>query len=268
MNRERDDERAAKVILEEAMGFELEHADTNGGVDYISTDGIHAVEVTRVTDGERRAAWGAFRKSPAAETSHRGLNTCWVAFVSDTHPNVKGLRQKLHSWLVDLELAGQQDFDRNAATRHVIELGPLSHVYRPLLAAEIERASAVPHPVHREAHDHRVYLTLGSGGSSSGSDEALVLLGETLSEKTDNPKKLQESGAQRRHLFVWLDDATRSDIARPLSRDAPSWDISDYGLPSQAPDLDPAVTDLWVVHEGSRLGWGWNGETWRELRGS
>lgn len=47
MNKERRDERDAKAIVEKTLEIELEHADKEGGVDYRSTDGRHAVEVTR-----------------------------------------------------------------------------------------------------------------------------------------------------------------------------------------------------------------------------
>jgi hypothetical protein len=87
-----------------------------------------------------------------------------------------------------------------------------------------------------------------------------------LSRKKDNPRKLSASGVEQRHLFVWLDDDTRFDIARPLSREAPSWGDERFGLPSASPSLDPAISHLSVVHERSRLGWLWDGDTWRGLR--
>lgn len=36
MNKERNDEREAKGIVESALDIELWHADENGGVDYVS----------------------------------------------------------------------------------------------------------------------------------------------------------------------------------------------------------------------------------------
>lgn len=266
MNQERSDERAAKMILEEIVGVQLEHADTNGGVDYVSVDGTHAVEVTRVTDGRRRAARGALRMSVGPEPHDGVLETCWVAFVPDTtSAPLKTFRRNVHRQFVELERTGERHFESGRATAHVLEKGPLSHLYLPLLRAGVETASAVEGHRHR-LHAHKVIVSLGSGGSSSGSDEALVLLIEALGEREDNPRKLRESGAKHRHLFVWLDDDTRFDIVRPLSLEAPSWDIGGFGLPSFMPNLHSAITNLWVVHEGSRRGWAWNGEEWRDLR--
>ena len=36
-------------------------------------------------------------------------------------------------------------------------------------------------------------------------------------------------------------------------------------MPSITPALDPAITHFWVMHERSRLGWLWDGETWQAL---
>lgn len=265
MNVERPEELEAKLIVERVLGIELEHSDKNGGVDYLSLDRRIAVEVTRVTDGRRAATRKAMQKSKAAGTPSGPLQHCWLLFASDTQRAMKSLIQNVHPLIVQLEAAGETSFYDQVAAIHVVEQGPLSHVYRPLLLAGVQRASAAPHR-DDPPHAHRLIVTLGSGGSSSGSDEAVTLLSETLGRAIDNPKKLSESGAAERHLFVWLDDDTAFNIARPLSRDAPSFADEGFGLPSSAPALDRAVTHLWVMHERSRLGWLWDGETWSELR--
>lgn len=265
MNKERHNELEAKGIVEKVLGVELEHADRYGGVDYRSPDGHHAVEVTRITDGRKRAGRAALEGTGQAETLDGELQTCWIVFTAETRSRLKNFRHIVHPAVVELERAGESSFDRQRAALHVLQKGPLSPVYLPLLRAGVERASGVPNHAHR-LHDHQILVSLGSGGSSSGSDEALGLLADALSKKKDNPQKLRESGAEQRHLFVWLDDDTRFDIARPLSREAPSWRDEGFGLPSVPPALDPAITHLWVVHEGSRLGWLWGNETWSELR--
>lgn len=108
---------------------------------------------------------------------------------------------------------------------------------------------------------------MGSGGAASGSDGALEHLISALESKPDNVEKLRASGADERHLFVWIDDNTNFAIARPLSRDAPPWDDGGFGLPSKPPEIDPAITHLWVVHERSRRGWLWRGDAWQPLEG-
>ena len=265
MNKERRDERDGASVVERILGIALIHADTNGGVDYRSPDGRHAVEVTRLTDGRKRAGRDALAVSRKAGTPEAPLQTCWVVHVPETHWRLKAFLQTVHPALAELERAGESFFERRAAALHVLQGGALAAFYRPLLGSGVERAEAMPHHGHRE-RAHHVISALLSGGSSSGSDGAVDLLTEELRRRTDNLTKLRGSGAAHRHLFVWLDDDTRFDIARPLGRKAPSWSDQEFGLPSAPLTLDTAITHLWVMHEGSRLGWLWNGANWSELR--
>lgn len=264
MNRESSDEVDAKQIVEGVLGITLEHADKYGGVDYLSTDGRIAVEVTRVTDGRKIAGRGALRASRETGVPEGELVNCWLVFASETQAGLKTFVQRVHPLLLQLEATGKHSFDDHSAAIHVLERGPLSDVYRSMLTAGVQRASAVPHRAD-PPHVHRMITSLGGGGSAGGSDAAVALLVDELHKKTDNPAKLSKSGAEQRHLFVWLDDDTRFDISRPLSRDTPSWSDGAFGLPSVVPLIDPAVTHLWVVHERSRLGWLWDGDTWRKV---
>jgi hypothetical protein len=267
MNQERPNEAIAKQIVERVMGIQLKHADTHGGVDYISTDDTVALEVTAVTAGEKQGARAALSRSEAKDSPTR-LQGCWLVFASDTQERMKTFVQRVQPAIAELEFAGKTYFDDQPALVHVFEEGELSHVYRPLLAAGVERATHVPHRDRPEDpdHVHRMFVSTGSGGSVSGSDESLDRLMEELNEKPDNATKLRASGADQRHLFVWLNDDTGYNIARPLSREAPSWGDDGWGLPTTEPQLDPAITHFWVVHARSLLGWLWDGETWQELR--
>lgn len=268
MNQERPNEAIAKQIVERVMGIQLAHADTHGGVDYLSLDCTVALEVTAVTDGEKKGARDALSRS-AAKGSRTTLQGCWLVFAADNQPGMKTFVQRVQPAIAELEFAGQTYFDDQPASAHVDDNGELSNIYRPLLDAGVERAIYKPHPKRPEDpdHVHRLWVSTGSGGSVSGSDESFDRLMEELNQKTDNPTKLRASAAEQRHLFVWLNDDTWYNIARPLSREAPpSWADEGWGLPTTDPQLDPAITHLWVVHARSRLGWLWDGEKWRELR--
>jgi hypothetical protein len=265
MNQERPDEAIAKQIVEGVLGVSLEHADTTGGVDYLSSDSRVALEVTRVTDGRKIGAWKAFRHSRDASASSPRLDSCWIVFVSDTQPGMKTIHQRVEPMLAALEAAGVDHYFAQRDLVRALEGHELGETFRELAAAGVERGSAVTHDADA-SHVHRALVSMGSGGSASGSDEALERLIGELEGKPDNALKLRESGAENRHLFVWIDDDTPFDISRPLSRDAPSWDDGHFGVPSRRPELDPAITHLWVVHERSRRGWLWNGDTWRALR--
>src|SRR5690606_19296963 len=114
------------------------------------------------------------------------LQNCWLVFTSETQTGLKTFLQRVHPLLVQLEVAGEQSFDDQPAAIHVLQRGPLSDVYRSLLKAGVERASAAPHRTDA-SHTHRMITSLGSGGSASGSDAAGALLVDELAKRTDNP---------------------------------------------------------------------------------
>ncbi|MBB2975112.1 hypothetical protein FHX49_000653 [Microbacterium endophyticum] len=267
VNQERPNELVAKQIVEERLGVELEHADTHGGVDYKSADGKIALEVTAVTQGGNKGARDALKKSVKKGVPGVDLATCWLVFAPEGQANMKTFIQRVQPALAELERVGESYFRRERAAIHTIEGGPLAEIYRTLLNAGVEMASSAPHEVKSDApsHVHQVLVSTGSGGSVSGSDESLERLLDALSDKIDNPQKLAATGAVQRHLFVWVNDDTWHNIARPLSRTSPSWADEGWGAPSVAPTLDPAITHFWVMHERSRLGWFWDGKTWSAL---
>lgn len=267
MNRQRPNEVDARQIVERLMGIQLEHADIHGGVDYKSKDGTVALEVTAVTNGEKEGVRKALSKSKARGSQESVLQGCWIVFAPDTQPQMKTFVQRVQPAIAKLELAGETRFEDQLAMEHLLEKGALSHIYLPLLQAGVERASTGLDQKHPDPdHIHQLFISTGSGGSVGGSDESLDRLLEELDKKSDNPAKLCASGADQRHLFVWLDDDSPYNIARPLSREAPSWADEGWGTPTSKPQLGPAITHLWVVHERSRFGWLWDGDRWQELR--
>lgn len=264
LNKERGNERAAKLIIEAELSIDLIHADHTGGVDYISLDGRHAVEVTRVTDGAKKAGRSALAWAKRSGVPEGELQTCWIVMVPEGQLGLKVFQQNVYPAIIELEKVGETGFCRQTAALHVIEGGPLSEPYQVLLEAGVERASAVPDHSHRE-HAHHVLPSLMRGGSSSGSNHAIAQLAAALMSKSDNPNKLTDSGRDYRHLFVWIDDDTPLAISRPLARDAPVWSDGEYGLPTVHPAFNAAITHLWVVHEGTGRGWFWDGVSWREV---
>jgi len=268
MNQERPNERRAKRLVELVMQVQLQHHDTHGGVDYISFDGDVALEVTAVTDGQKDGAWKALKNSEARGAPKAKLQGCWAVSVPDDLAQMNTLIQRVQPAIVELELARESSFDKQQAVTHVFMGGPLAGVYRLLLEAGVERAGHLPHGqrVDDANHTHRLFTSLGSGGSAGGSDQAVELLLDELRPKVDNLRKLRDSGAGQRHLYVWINDNTAFGIQRPLSHRF-STEVEDlWGLPLGGPVLDPAITHLWVVHERSGSGWLWDGQTWQELQ--
>ena len=266
MNAERNDEKVAKRIVEQVLGTVLAHADKLGGVDYLSADGLVAVEVTRVTEGLNRSARKARRESRTTGALASVLKTCWLVNIAENGKRLDSFYQNVQPALCELENAGENFFERSRAAVHVAAQGSLSDVYKALLSAGVTRASAMPsHNHEHNSRPHRLIAAHDSGGGVGDIDRAVNLLVESLTKKPDNPKKLGDSGALDRHLFVWLDGDTPSSIADPLNRDRPSPTIDGDDSPSRAPMLDGRITHLWVVRERSSRGWLWDGDIWHEL---
>lgn len=266
MNRERPDEARARTLVERVTNVSLEHADKTGGVDYLSRDGTVALEVTRFTDAEKRRGRAAARSSRGSSATSSHLRSCWVLMVPETQPKMKGLVQRVLPHLVLLEEVGETHFSNHQATIYVRRGGSLSGVYEALLQAGVERAGALgDDPTPEKAHIHRVVLSLGSSGTVRGNDEALQGLEAELNARQDNLKKLTATATEERHLFVWLDDDTPYEVARPLHRAALGRAPGGETVPSRPPRLDPVVTHLWVVSEESGRGWLWHRETWTNL---
>lgn len=260
-NKRRADEDRAQATIQAVTGIALDHADVNGQADFLSVDGVtSAVEVTRVTDGERKStplALGKFSEHDAR------LHTCWLVTVADSGVRVKNLVARLVEPVLALERAGRGHFMAQRDAVDLIMRVPGSEMYRPLLDAKIDDAVAVDDG-DRSDHVHSIHIMLTGGGTASDSDTALELLEDELKKpkRDDNPKKLILAARDQRHLFVWLDWHTEFGIARALQKDDPVH----FGLPSRPPKLSSGITHLWVVHEGSGQGWYWNGERWESVQ--
>jgi hypothetical protein len=168
------------------------------------------------------------------------LQGCWTVQVAENQPGMKNFVQRVKPAIAELEYAGETHFQQQRAMAHLREKGALSHVYLPLLKAGVERAGHLAHPYRPEEdpdHVHLMHIVTTSGGSVSGSDEALDLLMDALNEKSDNPAKLRASGAEQCHLFVWLDGDTWFNIARPLRH-----------LPGRTTDgVSPRSSRRWIL---------------------
>lgn len=108
MNHERPDEVAAKRIIEKRLRerVRLEHADRLGGVDYLTSDGKIAVEVTRVTDGDVKNGRDALKRSREKAVAELPLQACWLVIISEKLHGQNTIQQRVHPMLVDLEAAG------------------------------------------------------------------------------------------------------------------------------------------------------------------
>ncbi|MHC8609801.1 hypothetical protein ACW4FP_19345 (plasmid) [Paenarthrobacter ureafaciens] len=266
MNKEGPEEVAAKEVVERVLEIQLDHADVNGGVDYLSKDRRIALEVTTVTDEAKKDTRRTFEKS-AKEGSAASLQTCWTVTVSETQRPAKNFEQRVQPLIAELESAGVKAFDEQDAAEHVYDNGEFSHIYKPLLDAGVSDARPLDERPDCAEHAHRVLRSTWGGGPVQDSNGSLVELTNELNDpkRKDNRTKLQASGAKERHLFVWLDDDTAGSISHPLSHGAPSGADEEWGTPAGMPPLHSAITHLWVMHKRSGLGWRWDGEKWWTL---
>lgn len=267
-NPEHDDELDAKNVLQSQTAYRVEHADHFGGVDYQSSDGMVAMEVTTVTSGELKASAALRDALLDTKTTSPNAGACWWVTIDERHPRLKGLEARVVGALGVLEAGGVTEFWSHAA--HTLLTGDpdRERAVVTLHRERVEHAEQTPEICAREGTEHIHGVVWSTSGSyvASGSDAALLEIEETLNGKPDNYRKLTESGAQTRVLLVWVAQDTDGSITRPL-RDgiAERWDH--FGLPSRTPDLDESVVELWVVHRQTRRGWRWTTDGWTAIEG-
>lgn len=270
MNHERPNETRAKEIVQRRSDAPLEHHDKYGGVDYLSVDGLVALEVTAVTDGTKIGAWQALEKSKTDDSPKSALQSCWIVFAPENAPALKTFVQRVQPLIAELESEGEDRFELRRTPTHMLRKGALTKIYQALAMAHVSIASSLQGHCNLEdpAHDHELVITLSSGGTASGSNAAIRELSDALKLKEDNSRKLVASGATHCHLFVWVNDNTSFEMARPLMREVPAGAENVWGLPTIAPSLSAAITELWVMHERTGIGWHWNGQLWKSIHES
>ena len=206
-----------------------------------------AVEVTASEDQLRAGDFGALHKQPVIHDQR--LRQGWLVLLKPGAV-VKRARARLPDVLAQFELAGLTEVtvhDHNGAkwARDLLE------------AAEADTAKAgVMQPG-----------VIGLTGAmrvewlSSDPEDVVSFVEKFAASRPDNLRKLRNSGAVERHLFVW-GGLFPQDWAslRPLKLDITA-------LPSRAPNLPPEITHVWVAADGERpsriVHWTPNGG-WRE----
>ena len=103
-----------------------------------------------------------------------------------------------------------------------------------------------------------------------GTDVALDAIETFVREHPDNLRKLADSGAAVKHLFVCLDTESSASVSHSVSRryasrsvDGQDW----FGLPlpRRPPHLPVEVDELWVVYAVDGDGWHWGGGRWAQV---
>jgi hypothetical protein len=164
---------------------------------------------------------------------------------------VKVIKQRVESLLLELEDQGIE----NVHVDHWLKWRDAA------LFDELESLGITHASCYRVQGTGKVHLGMpGIGGAVDVHGGAVPeWVGGFLrdSARQDVLSKLQRSGAMDRHAFLIVTFAG-----------AP-WPVESYltgeldQLPSQAPDLPPPVTGVWIVSGMGRRGLRWDGNTWQ-----
>jgi len=261
---ERPNERRAVRLLEQTTGGQVTLHDTHGrssAFDYhldVAGEEPAAVEVTTYTEQEARAAMARWERYAAQGIDLNGLQRWWTVAVTRSTP-FKELKHRLAEPLLTLEAQGVHEL----TPPH----GPFLRGNPGLLTAAEELRkldvqvlrSGLPHDGLAAGH---VDVNVGHGATTGlGAEPPLQLLEQFLSDPDkmkDVRGKLADSGASRRHAFIWLDGS--SELA--------AWWLlgnSEFELPDRPPQLPQEITDVWWTAGGR--GWRWDSQpnAWSEL---
>jgi hypothetical protein len=149
----------------------------------------------------------------------------------DPHFNAKALTNGLAEWLPALERDRIVETGRWDSAR----LG-VHPVTTAMATAGVMIASSVTGPP-----PGMVMFGYATGIPSRPTGDpdhvgAAVTMALALPKHIKDAEKLDASGADVRHLFLWVDPLTRLDIGRALGD----------GVPTAEPVVDPRITEIWL----------------------
>lgn len=255
-NKVQPEEILAAQVLRRVLGVTVTHTDVNGETDLffetpMGTSG--AVEVTFLTDQQTKIAQDAWVRERRREHVVTQLASSWNVTVKGDSVRYKLLRQHLEPHLAALEAAGTTEYDQYGIAHRLLKSIPQTVL--GLAALQVVQAHVIP---TNDPSVQHIFLIPMAGYTARGSEAALAHIEEYLADRTDNVRKLEESGATERHLFVWLDRDTPGEISRPFTDRRIVERFAHFGLPHRSPILPEGVTHLWVLHSGTGIGWRWH----------
>jgi hypothetical protein len=244
---ERPDELRARDVVEAWLGVEFTFTDLGGGVDYTAADGQTVLEVTRYTNPLVRRDMAVARGQDHVLQLGTGYDW-WVTF--DGYPRYDGLASRLYEPLLQLEIHGLEQYDHS---RMGWWLEGAPGLRGP---ARVLRNERVLHAQARVGAERptRLFVMSSGGWAYGGPDAALGLLEQFVASDLVHLRKLGDTRAPSRHLWLWTDFGTAGDFRR-------AFDPEEGRLPTRAPVLPDAVTDLWCVDEVHGRGWLWSAST-------
>ncbi len=259
-NGERADEVKARLFVEKYFGIDLKYADFNGQVDYkFERDGQEcAIEVSRFTEERQKNLWSSFE--PGSDMLyHPPLMFQWLLSAKGM-PRLNEVKARVLPALHILERYDLNSYWHGLHSWWFERDEELRIVSLAFSEVGIESAqSGREFFKHSAEQPFNVGVTFRSFWSYGNADSALEILENHISSTEDNRKKLYESKAIERHLWLWLDRHTVGGVLEAFKG-------LDNHLPTRKPNLPEEVTHLWFVNEENGYGWFFNPlEGWASL---
>ena len=248
-NGERADEVKARFFVEKYLGVNLKYVDLNGQVDYkYERDGQEcALEVSRFTEERQKNLWSSFE--PGADMLyHPPLMLQWhlsakgMPRLNDVKARVLPALHVLERYDLDSYWHGMHSwwFERDEELRTVSQAFGEVGVESAQSGREFFK--------HNAEQPFNVGVTFQSFWSYGNPDSALEILENYILRTEDNKKKLRDSKATERHLWLWLDRHTVGGVLEAFKG-------LDNQLPTRIPNLPEEITHLWFVYEENGYGW-------------
>lgn len=201
---------------------------------------VAAVEVTASADKRYNETIAAIR-DPGKDGMWIKTKRCrkdWLVYPSPT-AKINKIRKHVDQYLADIEIAGLERF---FGPRH----SDISAVYSIYQDLDIEAGH-----VTSWKQPGYIGITFPGGGGIITAEHVQKAV-EKEAWKDDNRKKLDATGSEERHLFVYVDDGNYLPWAA----------LRDKDPPLEPPCLPLEITHVWAVAEVAE-----NCIVWRAMRG-
>lgn len=260
--KERVEEFTARKFLESFLNLDLQLADIGGTsqVDYnFSKDELNcSLEVSRFTDQVQKGLWKGYSHGDEMLHFHL-LRRHWLLSARGI-PKTKDVEKYIFPALHTLERYFLESYWPSLQSwwfEHERELKAVAQAFE---IVGIESAQSGTQMFYQDDNSmFNIGIMYGNNWIYGGPNSALEILEEYIGRTEDNLEKLAQSGADERHLWLWLDEHSLRGVADAFKDE-------DAALPSRKPNLPPEVTHLWIVNDVNGLGWRFDPEPgWSKL---
>ena len=240
-------EKLAGKLFETQTGIRLVFNDLQGEVDFLSDINCSqkvALEVTRFTNAKRMELFAKFGESSFnIESSIVGKN--WLIFIQGV-PNMKLLKNGLPINLQKLEIHGLDQLTISEHAWWMTNVQTLSETIAFFKKANLTSATSRigSFKDQGETDKRLIFVSPGESWVFSGADDALKKVISWANGNLKDHKKLVKSEADERHEWVWINQESSQELIN-------SFELPNFICPNFLVDLNPAMTDLWIVEEKS-----------------